>query len=105
MDEEPPPRSKLEQKFDDGIHEPMLKPLLPVIQGLMRFEPSNRISASQALDMVSSIVIDESDEVEEETEWDEMDEMDKKDEKDEKDEKGEKGDGYVLFLSTNPQCR
>ena len=27
-------------------------PLLPVIQGLMRFRPSDRISLSQALDMI-----------------------------------------------------
>jgi hypothetical protein len=50
-----PPRSKLEQKFDRRIHDETLKPLLPVIQGLMRFRPSDRISISQALDMVSSI--------------------------------------------------
>ena len=50
-----PPQSKLEQKFDRRIHDETLKPLLPVIQGLMRFRPSDRISISQALDMVSSI--------------------------------------------------
>ena len=46
-------RSKLEKKFDERIHEQSLKPLLPVIQGLMRFRPSDRISASQALDLIT----------------------------------------------------
>lgn len=55
LPDEKPSRFKLEQKFDDRIHEQALKRLLPVIQGLMRFMPSNRILASQALDMISSI--------------------------------------------------
>ena len=62
----PPARSKLEQEFDQSIHEETLKPLLPVIQGLMRFRPSDRISISQALDMTSSI--SSSDNTDEETE-------------------------------------
>jgi hypothetical protein len=62
----PPVRSKLEQEFDQSIHEETLKPLLPVIQGLMRFRPSDRISISQALDMTSSI--SSSDNTDEETE-------------------------------------
>jgi hypothetical protein len=57
---------KLEQKFDRSIHGETLKPLLPVIHGLMRFRPSDRISISQALDMISSISI--SDNTDEETE-------------------------------------
>jgi hypothetical protein len=64
----PPPRSRLEKYFDNRIHEETLKPLLPVIQGLMRFRPSDRISLSQALDMVRRAK-DEMDEAE-----DEMDE-------------------------------
>ena len=64
----PPPRSKLETDFDE-IHEETLKPLLPVIQGLMRFRPSDRISLSQALDMVRRAK-DDMDEAE-----DEMDEV------------------------------
>ena len=47
-------RSKLEQKFEDRIHEETLKPLLSVIQGLMRFMPSDRISTSHAVGMISS---------------------------------------------------
>lgn len=42
----------LEYKFKHQIHEEMLQPLLPVIQGLMRFRPTERISAQQALEMV-----------------------------------------------------
>lgn len=42
----------LEQKFAAKVSERTLKPLLPIIQGLMRFRPSDRISASQALDML-----------------------------------------------------
>ncbi|KFY81229.1 hypothetical protein V500_11609 [Pseudogymnoascus sp. VKM F-4518 (FW-2643)] len=44
----------LEYKFKHQIHEEMLQPLLPVIQGLMRFRPTERISAQQALEMVRS---------------------------------------------------
>ncbi|KAH6689921.1 kinase-like domain-containing protein [Leptodontidium sp. MPI-SDFR-AT-0119] len=46
--------SKLEQKFHDRIHEPTLQPLLPVIRGLTRFRPSDRISAAEALEMIGS---------------------------------------------------
>jgi serine/threonine-protein kinase SRPK3 len=45
----------LEGKFDEKVQEERLKPLLPVIQGLMRFRPSDRISISQALDIIRSI--------------------------------------------------
>lgn len=38
--------------FNAKVSEESLKPLLPVIQGLMRLSPSHRISASQALDLV-----------------------------------------------------
>lgn len=44
--------SKLEQSFDEKVPEKSLKLFLPVIHGLMRFMPSDRISASQALDLV-----------------------------------------------------
>jgi serine/threonine-protein kinase SRPK3 len=44
--------SRLEQRFDELVHEPELKGLLPVIKGLTRFLPSDRISASQALDLI-----------------------------------------------------
>ena len=44
--------SKLERNFRENVHEPELKALLPVIKGLTRFLPSDRISASQALDLI-----------------------------------------------------
>jgi len=44
--------SRLEQRFDEQVHEPELKVLLPVMKGLTRFLPSDRISASQALDLI-----------------------------------------------------
>lgn len=47
--------SKLERKFDEKVQDERLKSLLPVIQGLMRFKPSDRISISQALDLVKAI--------------------------------------------------
>ena len=47
-------RSRVEQQFDERVHDQALKPLLPVIQGLMRFMPEDRISASQALDLITS---------------------------------------------------
>ncbi len=45
-------RSKLEERFEKDVQDPSLKPLLPVIKGLMRMLPSDRISASQALDLL-----------------------------------------------------
>ena len=47
-----PPLCKLKQKFDEKVHEDTLKPLLPVIKGLMRFRPEEWISASQALELL-----------------------------------------------------
>lgn len=41
-------QSRLERQFHDKVHEPELVPLLAVIQGLMRFLPSNRMSAAEA---------------------------------------------------------
>ena len=46
--------SRLEQKFNEHIHAPELKVLLPVINGLTRFLPPDRISASQALDLIKN---------------------------------------------------
>lgn len=44
--------SKLEQKFAEIVHDPPLKPLLQVIQGLMRFLPSSRITVDKALGLM-----------------------------------------------------
>ncbi|KAJ5570480.1 uncharacterized protein N7459_009910 [Penicillium hispanicum] len=44
--------SKLERKFEDSVHDPSLKPLLQVTQGLIRFLPSSRITADEALDLL-----------------------------------------------------
>ncbi|KAI9676538.1 MAG: hypothetical protein M1817_000697 [Caeruleum heppii] len=44
--------SRLERRFEERVHEAELKILLPVIRGLTRFSPSDRISASQALDLI-----------------------------------------------------
>ncbi|KAI9373627.1 kinase-like domain-containing protein [Aspergillus egyptiacus] len=44
--------SKLEQKFAETVHTPELKPVLRVIQGLMRFLPSNRITADEAMNLL-----------------------------------------------------
>ena len=69
---EKPPKPILEQKFDERIRHQSLKQLLPVIQGLLRFRPLDRISASQALEMVSAVeyvdeeVDDEADKIKEE---------------------------------------
>lgn len=41
--------SKLGRKFAETVHEPTLTPLLLVIQGLMRFLPSSRTTADEAL--------------------------------------------------------
>lgn len=43
---------RLERQFDKHVHEPELKALLPVMQGLTKLLPSDRISASQALQLI-----------------------------------------------------
>jgi gentisate 1,2-dioxygenase len=45
-------QSKLQQIFGERVQEQTLRPLLPVIQGLMRFKPSERISASWVLELL-----------------------------------------------------
>lgn len=42
----------LEQRFDANINDPQLKALLPVIKGLTMLLPSDRISASEALELI-----------------------------------------------------
>ncbi|KAJ8058231.1 hypothetical protein OCU04_012427 [Sclerotinia nivalis] len=48
-----PTQSKLDQKFHDNVRDPALQRLLPVIRGLTRFRPSDRISAAEALAMIA----------------------------------------------------
>ncbi|KAE9371863.1 kinase-like protein [Stipitochalara longipes BDJ] len=47
--------SRLEVMFKEKVKEESLKPLFSVIQGLMRFKPKDRISASHALKLVRAI--------------------------------------------------
>jgi hypothetical protein len=49
-----PEISKLEQKFAEGVHHPDLQPLLQATRGLMRFLPSSRIIADEALDLIGN---------------------------------------------------
>ncbi|KIW82486.1 hypothetical protein Z517_05513 [Fonsecaea pedrosoi CBS 271.37] len=51
---EPLPGLRLEQMFDKHVEEPELKILLPFIERLTRFLPSDRISAQQALDILTA---------------------------------------------------
>lgn len=44
--------SKLERKFTETVRDPKLKPLLRVTRGLMRFLPSSRITADEALSLL-----------------------------------------------------
>ncbi|CDM28975.1 unnamed protein product [Penicillium roqueforti FM164] len=46
--------SKLEREFA-GLPDPTLKPLLHIIQGLMRFLPSSRLIAEEALDLLGNV--------------------------------------------------
>ncbi|KAL5316744.1 hypothetical protein ACEPPN_015795 [Leptodophora sp. 'Broadleaf-Isolate-01'] len=48
-----PTQLRLNQQFHDDIRDPALERLLPVIRGLARFKPSDRISAAEALDMIT----------------------------------------------------
>lgn len=55
MPQDTPEDSMLERNFDgllEDPEDPPLRPLLPVIQGLMRFRPSDRLSASEALQLL-----------------------------------------------------
>ncbi|KAJ5521292.1 hypothetical protein N7527_005407 [Penicillium freii] len=47
--------SKLEQKFAGLVSNPTLKPLLHVIQGLMRFPPSSRLTAEEGLNLLGNV--------------------------------------------------
>lgn len=53
IEDKKPEVPRLEQKFCDSVHEPELQVLLPIMQGLMRFLPENRISAADALTMLT----------------------------------------------------
>ena len=46
--------SRLEVIFNENIHEPELEILLPVIKGLTKFLPKDRITASTALALIKS---------------------------------------------------
>jgi len=48
-------KHRLEKLFDKEVSEPKLKRLLPVIEGLCRLLPENRIPASEALAMIQNI--------------------------------------------------
>lgn len=72
-----PQASKLQSKFHEKVHEPELMPLLPIISGLMRFLPSNRLTAAEALELLGqpgSSKPDDDDEDTEEKDGDEDDE-------------------------------
>ena len=49
---EPHSDGRLEKQFDKDVQEPELKGLLPVIRGLTKILPADRISASQALELI-----------------------------------------------------
>lgn len=54
IEDKKPEVPRLGQKFRDTVHEPKLQVLLPIMQGLMRFLPENRISAADALKMLGN---------------------------------------------------
>ncbi len=45
-------KAELEKRFKEHVADGNLALLLPVIQGLMRLDPSERLSASEALDLL-----------------------------------------------------
>ena len=47
-----PNKSRLRKRFVDTAQDPDIMPLLSVIEGLMRFRPSDRISAREALQLL-----------------------------------------------------
>ncbi|ATY58353.1 serine kinase [Cordyceps militaris] len=54
---EPPPKPTLVTKFREEVPEEELAPLLDVIQGLMRFRPTDRLTARAALDLLLTDII------------------------------------------------
>ncbi|OXV05724.1 hypothetical protein Egran_06509 [Elaphomyces granulatus] len=44
--------SELKRSFDESVQIPSLLPLISVIEGLLRFLPSSRMTASEALDFL-----------------------------------------------------
>ena len=49
--------SFLEWRFRKTVHKPQLQVFLPVMKGLTRLLPSERITASQALEMIKADVL------------------------------------------------
>lgn len=47
--------TRLERRFEEDVKDGFLKDLLPVIRGLMQFKAEDRISATEALEMVRGI--------------------------------------------------
>lgn len=52
VEDEKPEVPRLEQSFRDLVHEPKLQCLLPIMKGLLKFLPENRISAGDAFNLV-----------------------------------------------------
>lgn len=46
-------RPRLEQMMERSVEDETLKQLLPVVRGLMKFKPSERISAAEALELLN----------------------------------------------------
>ena len=44
--------SKLQSRFDELVNDAELMPLVPIIRGLMRFLPSERLTAAEALKLL-----------------------------------------------------
>lgn len=47
-------RSRLDELFEKYVKDESLQPLLPIIRGLMRFRPQDRISAEEALRLLGT---------------------------------------------------
>ncbi|KAI9373398.1 kinase-like protein [Aspergillus egyptiacus] len=55
---EVPPGSELKRRFNEGGHDPELACLMPLIQGLIKFQPKNRLTAAEALELLYNQIDD-----------------------------------------------
>lgn len=53
------PVTKLQHIFDTQVSSSALKELLPVVEGLLRYRPAQRMSAAAALKLVEAIEYEE----------------------------------------------
>lgn len=87
--------TQLEERFAEAVNDSTLDPLLPIIRGLMRFLPSSRITADEALDLLGEI----------EEEWPEGEWVEEEWAEEETEEYTEEQEKLSVDTETFPDCK